>query len=501
VASFRLKLSLLAAGTSAVMILGFGFTIMGFVEHAGRAHLDRELRAVAMHFMEFGPARLEQGGDFYGEELHQIAFAVDHAQRGQLYRSPRWPERLDQSLPALGAGEGGLRRCPHAHTAWSWHPGGFPGDVVDVHTPAPDHDPHHDPHHGMRRRHPPPPPPRGCPCANVAYRTLELDDAVWRVGAFPDGPLTLYVAVDLSRFHDRAGHVTGLFLIVLIPTLLVAAAGGWWLAGRALRPVAALTEAAEGITAAQLERRIPESGDREFARLTRVFNDMLGRLQRSYQQAVRFSADVSHELNTPLTIMQGEVETALTQAPEGSPAQLALASQLEEVQRLKGMVKKLLLLSRADAGTLSPQLEAFDLSGCVADCCEDFEALAPELRFEVEVEPGLTVQADPSLLPLIPQNLLANAVRYNQPDGFVRVTLAREDGRVRLRVANSGLAIAGEDRERVFERFYRGDPARGREAGAGLGLSLAREFARAHGGDLVLEPAADATTFVLRLPV
>jgi len=341
----------------------------------------------------------------------------------------------------------------------------------------------------------PRPGPRG-----EAFALLEgAAPQAWRVGAFRDGDATVYVAVDLERFHAHAARLHGVFLLALVVALGAAGAGAWWLSGRALRPLETLTEAAEGITVDQLSRRIESvSSDEEFARLIAVFNAMLERLERSYGQALRFSADVSHELKTPLTVMQGEVEAALAEVEEGSPAQRALAAQLEELQRLKGMVARLLLLSRADAGTLRPRREPIDLAACVEELCEDLVALQPELHLERELEP-VQVAGDPSLLPLIPRNLLDNAAKHGDPAGPIRVTLRAEGQRALLRVENAGPAIEGEARERVFDRFYRVDPARGREAGAGLGLSLARELARAHGGELSLLPG-EATVFELWLP-
>lgn len=348
----------------------------------------------------------------------------------------------------------------------------------------------------------------------AVYTDYQLESGPWRVGSYPIGSgYTLHTAVNLSTFEARASQVHHMFLAALGIVFVVAGGGGWWIARRALKPVTALGDAAEQITAAHLDRRIPEVGaDEEFARLIRVFNAMLGRLEGSYLQAVRFSADASHELKTPLAVIQGEVETALSSVADGSEAQAALGSILEEIQRLKMLMHALLVFSRLDAGTLQLQRQPFDLAACVRETCEDSQELAPELRFEVELPEGaLQVEADPSLLPSVVRNLIGNASKYNQPDGWVEVSLRVEGGpsdsaagapsagRAVLRVANSGPEIAAEHREQIFDRFFRADPSR-TGGSHGLGLSLAREFARAHGGEVSLVSSdAEGTVFELTL--
>ncbi|MDC3379205.1 ATP-binding protein [Planctomycetota bacterium] len=480
--SFRLKLTLLAAGVTGAVIGALSLVGWGLVSHADGARLDREIRVAAVAFQDTGPPNSPTSGG----ELEQIRFAVRDVAQGVLFRSTGWPEGLEDGLAKLPLP---ASRCQRSHATWSWDPHDEP--------PAPNH---------IGAPEPPPAAsghgaPHGCLCARAAYTTVILDSGSWRVGAFPDGPLTLFVAVNLRRFDARTSHLAALLAVALTLSLLAAGIGGWWLSGRALRPLAPLTVAAEEITADQLDRRISADGaDQEFARLIEVFNAMLQRLETSYKQALRFSADVSHELKTPLAIMQGEVETALGQTSDGGPEQRALAAQLESIARLSGLVNKLLILSRADAGTLRPRVSELDLSTVVADFCEDFGALHPELRFEAELAENVVISADPSLAPQIVQNLLANAVKYNRPDeGWVRVELATHGDQATVRVSNSGPEIEAEARGRLFDRFYRADTARSLATGGGLGLALAREFARAHGGDVVLEDSPSATTHVFRV--
>ncbi|MCC6487048.1 MAG: HAMP domain-containing protein, partial [Candidatus Hydrogenedentes bacterium] len=283
------------------------------------------------------------------------------------------------------------------------------------------------------------------------------------------------------------------YLIAIPRALALIAAGGWLLAQRALRPVRALTTTAERVTAKGLDQRIPVSReDEEFMRLIGVFNEMLDRLEKSFKQAVRFSADAAHELKTPLTILQGELEQALQAAEAGSSAQQLSSSLLEEVQRLKSIIRKLLLLSLADAGQLKLNLEPLNFSEMLESACEDVQILAPELTVQSEVEEGVWIEADHDLLVQLVQNLTNNAIKYNRPGGKIGIQLKRDGQTVRFTIMNTGTSIPREDREKVFDRFYRADPSRNRKVdGAGLGLSLAKEIARAHRGELTLQDTPD----------
>jgi heavy metal sensor kinase len=319
--------------------------------------------------------------------------------------------------------------------------------------------------------------------------TRFADGQEWRIGVLSNPDVTFVLGLNLDQYNSELRWLRVMFLMLMPTALLLIAAGGWWISQRALRPIRALTRTAESITAKGLDKRIPaEEEDAEFARLISVFNGMLDRLERSFTQAVRFSADSAHELQTPLAILQGEIEQALQEGRPGSHEQQVLSRLLEEVQRLKTITRKLLLLSRADSGELR--------------VCEDVEIMAPELHLEKAVEPNLWVAADPDLLRQVIQNLTSNAIKYNVAGGTVRIRLRHERGIQRLDVGNTGPGIPDSERERVFERFYRADKARNRRIdGAGLGLNLARELARAHHGDLVLHEAREGwVSFSLTLP-
>jgi signal transduction histidine kinase len=230
---------------------------------------------------------------------------------------------------------------------------------------------------------------------------------------------------------------------------------------------------------------------------------MLERLERSFRQASRFSADAAHELKTPLAILQGELECTLQQAEPGSEVQQGLSNLLDEVRRLSGIVRKLLLLSLADAGQMNLHRVEVDLSGLLIEMLEDIELLAPHLEIQTEIAEALCVQGDRDLLIQVLQNLISNAIKYNFPNGWIRIDASRQSATVSITISNCSKEIPVSDRNRIFDRFHRGDPARTRQVeGIGLGLSLAREIARAHGGDLTLVPTLSGqTAFTLALPV
>lgn len=266
-----------------------------------------------------------------------------------------------------------------------------------------------------------------------------------------------------------------------------------------------LTAATRRITAEGLDQRLPVQGeDREFVELIGVFNDMLERLERSFKQAYRFSADAAHELKTPLAILQGQLEHAIHHsAEEGSSIQAELTSILDEVRRLSTISRKLLLLSQADAGRLNLHREPFDLSKALDDLVEDTRMLAPHLQVTAEIRPGLIILADGALVRQVLHNLISNAIKYNVEQGWIRISAAAGPEQVEVLVANSSPGIPSAERDKVFDRFYRVDSAHSRHVeGVGLGLSVSREIARAHGGDITLRADNDGTVqFSLLLPL
>lgn len=336
----------------------------------------------------------------------------------------------------------------------------------------------------------------------MRFQEISTGRSTWLIGGvrLPDG--VLWVAENIDRERAALGDLVRAQARLGPVLLLVALVLSWILATRALRPVGALSAAMGRISERNLDERLsPRGAATEFGALIEVFNRMLARLERSFQQASRFSADASHELRTPLTVLQGELEAAVQQTSAGSAEQEQFSSLLEEVQRLRVMTDRLLQLAHADAGCLIRRREAIDFSALVDEQVEVVSELAPELDVRPDLEPT-SLEGDSELLRQAIMNLLTNAHKYNRPGGFVDILLRGTGDFVWLRVTNSGRPIPEEAQAHVFDRFFRGDPARNRAVdGLGLGLSLAREIARAHGGDLFLiESTSEGTAFELMLP-
>ena len=272
---------------------------------------------------------------------------------------------------------------------------------------------------------------------------------------------------------------------------------------RLVVPLSDLVQAADAVAAGDLGVRVEESGRGGLARLARAFNRMTGELERADQRRRNLTADVAHELRTPLHIIQGNLEGVLDGVYE--PTDEHIRATLAETRALGRLIEDLRVLSLAEAGELPLTREDVAVGDLLADVETSFSGQAEADGVELRVEPPalpLQVRGDPGRLDQILSNLVANALRHTPRGG--RVTLAAQeiDGYIRLSVSDTGEGIAEEDLPYVFDRFWRGDRARDRSAGhSGLGLAIARQLARAHGGELEVanQPGAGAT-FTLALP-
>jgi len=255
-----------------------------------------------------------------------------------------------------------------------------------------------------------------------------------------------------------------------------------------MRPMRTIARAVAEITPERLDQRIPDANaDAEFQHLIGLLNPMLDRLQAGLTQARRFSADAAHELKTPLAILQAEIEQALQKATDDSTQQRTFAGLQEEVQRIRGIVRRLLLLAQADAGRLPLNIAEVDLAAMVREAAEDAALLAPDRDVSVTAPQDCLIEADAGLLRQAIDNLISNAVKFGDPGTPIQLELGGDEKGVRIRVTNQAEPIPAEKQEQIFERFGRGDPAHSRTIdGVGLGLNLSREIVRAHGGNLIL---------------
>jgi len=291
----------------------------------------------------------------------------------------------------------------------------------------------------------------------------------------------------------------------VVPAVLLGVAGGWWLTRRTLAPVTELTDAVEKIRESNLGDKIPRSGNGdELDRLTEVFNATTARLADSFTRIREFTLHASHELKTPLTVLCGETETALRDESLTPPERERAASQLDELRRLTRIVDGLTLLAKADAGQVALKLEPVWFDDLVRDNFADAQILAEPLGIQVELAvcEKIAVRGDRHRLRQLLLNLADNAVKYNQPQGRVTMRLRRSGDAAELTIANSGPGIVPEKLPRVFDRFFRGDPAHSPSVdGCGLGLSIVQWIVSAHGGSVKIESVpAKTTTVMVRLP-
>lgn len=291
-------------------------------------------------------------------------------------------------------------------------------------------------------------------------------------------------------------------LIGIPLALVLAAGGGLWLGRHGLRPLTSMGAEAQAITATTLETRLTVPAAAELEQLAVSFNTVLDRLGSALSTQRRFMADASHELRTPISIMRTAADVTLSRAArdEGEYRE-ALAAVSQQASRLTRLVDDMLVLARADGGGYPVVLASVNLAALVSECVGEQRPRADDkgITVRTSLEPVM-LKGDEALLRRMLSNLLGNALKYTPRGGSIDVSLEREEGEVVLRVADTGPGIPAEDRERVFERFVRLDPARG-AGGAGLGLAIARWVAEAHSGRVrIVSSGSGGSVFAVSLP-
>ncbi|MEH1837729.1 MAG: ATP-binding protein [Nostoc sp.] len=497
--SFRLRIALLSAALAGTTLVGFGAISWFQIYNAKISRLDAELLNYLMRVTPNLPPRREPP-----EFLSKESQASPPRSRWQFYED------------SLSYAFGTNRKTPvallvlDANNNILYQSNSLTTDVevnrlllkrLQLEPPPPP----------LKREPPPPPntnpsvqPPPFLRPRPTQFVTKQTKIAAWRIGAAKFLNVQIAIAVNLQAVDQEMATIQNIFLISIPVALLLVAIGAWLFSGSALRPIWQLTGVIQQVTVQGLDQRIPiGTTDVEFVELIQVFNQMLERLERSFTQASRFSGDAAHELKTPLTILQGELERTLQQVDPGSEVQQRLSNLLDEVRRLSGIMRKLLLLSLADAGKMSLYLVEVDMSELLMEMLEDVEMLTPHLTVKTEFTDRLRVQGDRDLLIQVLQNLFSNAIKYNLANGWIQIRAHQTQTTLHVTIANASKDIPLSDGDHIFDRFYRGDPARTRKIeGIGLGLGLAREIARAHHGDLTLDSTSfGQTAFTLTLPM
>lgn len=319
----------------------------------------------------------------------------------------------------------------------------------------------------------------------------------------PATPYTVSIALDVSH-HQRflAGFRHTLAAAIALAALASAALG--WAATRAgLQPLRRVTALAAGLSASGLGARLPATRvPAEIDALVAAFNAMLGRLEDSFQRLSAFSADIAHELRTPVSNLMIQTQVALASARDPEQYREILYANLEEYERLAQMIGDMLFLAQADYGLLKPASSLVNLAAEIRGLFDYFDAWAEERGVTFSLEGWAPqVAGDPLMLRRCLSNLLANAIRHTPAGQEVRVRLEDGMGGARLTVTNPGPAIPSEHLPRLFDRFYRVDPTRHRQGeGAGLGLAIVKAIVEAHGGTIAATSGMQGTAFVMVFP-
>lgn len=327
---------------------------------------------------------------------------------------------------------------------------------------------------------------------------VDLTDA-----SAPGRALQAALALDIGHHRDFLGSFRHNLWAAVLACILSTAFLGWVAARRGLRPVRDMAVVARGISASRLQERLAlDAVPPELAGLAIAFNDMLERLEGSFRRLSDFSSDLAHELRTPISNLMTQAQVALGKARSPEEYREVLYSSLEEYDRLAGMISDMLFLAQADHGRLIPTREPVELSEEVAKLFEFFEAWSEECGVQLQAQGAGRVMGDAAMLRRALSNLLANALHHSASGTEISIEIAEpRPGWVRLSVSNAGETIPPEHLPRLFDRFYRVDPARQRShEGAGLGLAITRSIIAAHGGSIGVRSESGRTKFALELP-
>jgi two-component system heavy metal sensor histidine kinase CusS len=304
------------------------------------------------------------------------------------------------------------------------------------------------------------------------------------------GPgFTVQVAIDRSAEEQALKSYRQIMWGVLAAALAVAIVGGHFIARRSLQPVSRLAAIIDELSAAHLYRRIADEGwPRELGPLAANFDQLLARLDESFARITRFSADIAHELRTPLHILRGEAELALSKARSGEQYRDCIVSATEEYERLARMVDALLFLARTDAPESLPDKKPLLLEHESTSVCAYYQALADEQETALVVSGAATVAGDAGLLRRALGNLIVNALRHTPAGGRIAIAVEQHaGGGAQITVSDNGEGIAAADLPYVFDRFYRADNARSAQgAGTGLGLAIVKSIMQLHGGSVAI---------------
>jgi heavy metal sensor kinase len=304
-------------------------------------------------------------------------------------------------------------------------------------------------------------------------------------------PYLLVVGASTRNWQDTLNSFLEALAWLIPSGVLLAAVASWFMAGKALQPVAALGKAAGEIGVTRLDKRLPVRGTGdELDKLAAEFNDTLSHLEKAVGEMKQFTASISHELRTPLAVLRGEAEIALMQSSTAEQYRRVLTSQLEEFEKLTRMINQLLTLARAESGEVAIARDPVNLSSLVQSLAEQLEPVAASKNLKLlwHCEPGVFISGDPGWIERIVLNLIDNAIKFTGSGGQIIVAVSQEGTHRILQVRDNGIGMSPEAVPHIFERFYRADPSRSNRAdGAGLGLSLVKWAADQHHASIAVD--------------
>ena len=333
------------------------------------------------------------------------------------------------------------------------------------------------------------------------HRGIEVSIALPSIGS-NNQTIEALVALDLSHHVHFLASVRNATWAGVLAAALAAALFGWFAAHRGLAPLRRVTETARRLSARQLgERLTTDDAPLEVRDHVEAFNGMLARLEAAFQRLGDYSADIAHELRTPISNLMTQTQVALSRPRTIDEYQDILASNLEEYERIARMVSDMLFLAKAEENTLAHASELVDLAR-EADALIDFyEALAGERQVRIVRQGQASVQGDRLMLRRALSNLISNALRHTSDGGQITIDIEADTPGIRLAVCNVGDVIPADQIERIFERFHRGSAQReSRGEGAGLGLAITRSIVQAHGGQITAQSGEGVTCFTITLP-
>jgi two-component system OmpR family sensor kinase len=446
--SVRFRLALWYATATAVVLLAFAWFVYEVIEHRLGAEIDRQLRS-----------------DFDLVEA-QVDLDAEEGARWNVH-SPH----DDETSPPISTW----------FEVWSQD-----GELLLRHWPV-----------STASTNNSLPPPRA---STLKLTTVELGRGLLvRVmegpGRVEGQSVLIRVFRDETEMRRTLGEIIRVSTLGFPLAVALAAIGGYLIATRSLRPLDAMARQARRISSESLSKRLPNPNPNdELGRLATVFNDTLARLEASFAELQRFTADASHELRSPLTALRAVGEVALRDGNDPAALRETIGSMLEEAQRLTDLVDALLTLARMDATKADAAREEVNIATLLHEIRDQFEVLANEKCQTIAVtsDDDLTVQADRTLLHLALVNLVHNAIQHGPADSKISITAMRSARKIDISVIDNGPGIPGEYHEKIFERFFRVDKARSRaRGGAGLGLAIAKQAVQRNGGRIVLESNSD----------